>query len=72
MDKKEKKHLELTIKNILYYVDDKKEQEKIIEILKKYNGKFPDSKIKDFFDKIIYSTKQDYFDKIDTLIKEEI
>ena len=70
MDKKEKLRLELQIKQILYYVENKTEQEKMIAILEKYNDKMPDSKLKDFFDKWVKKTKKDYFDKVDFLLKD--
>lgn len=70
MKKKDRKHLELTVKNILYYVEDKVEQERMLQILEEYNNKLPDSKFKDFLDKIVYKSKKDYFDKIDHLISD--
>ena len=63
MDKKEKNQLKLTIMNVLYYVDEKSEQDKMITILEKYNARFVDSKFKDFLDKLIKNTKEDYFEK---------
>ena len=42
----------------------------MLNILEKYNKKLPDSKFKDFFDRIIYKSKKDYFDKIDNLISD--
>ncbi|MDD4157607.1 MAG: hypothetical protein PHY08_13660 [Candidatus Cloacimonetes bacterium] len=70
MDKKEKNQLKLTIMNVLYYVDEKSEQDKMITILEKYNARFVDSKFKDFLDKLIKNTKKDYFEKVDYLIKD--
>lgn len=70
MDKKEKNQLKLTIMNVLYYVDEKSEQDKMIAILEKYNARFIDSKFKDFLDKLIKSTKKDYYEKVDYLLKD--
>lgn len=70
MDKKEKNQLKLTIMNVLYYVDDKAEQDKMIAILEKYNARFPDSKLKDIIDKFIKNTKKDYYAKVDFLLKD--
>ena len=70
MDKKEKKQLEVSIKNILYFVEGKNEQDKMIAILDKYNAKMPDPKIKDWFDKIIRKSKRDYYEIVDFLIKD--
>jgi len=70
MDKKEKSRLKLRIMNMLYYLDDVKEQDKMISILVTYNSKFRDTKFKDLIDKIIMSTKKDYFEKVDYLLKD--
>ena len=42
---KEKANWEVTLKNILYYVDEN-EQDKVISILEKYEKKIPDGKMK--------------------------
>lgn len=67
---KEKANLEITLKNILYFIDDEKEQEKVIEILKKYEERFPDSRIKNFFQRHILNSKNDYYSKVDYLVKD--
>lgn len=48
---------EITLKNILYYIEGEKEQQKVIDILNKYEAKIQDNKIKNCFQKIIYNTK---------------
>jgi len=70
MDRKQKKQLELTIKNILYFIEDTNEQKRMIAILQKYNDELPDSWIKDRFQKLILSTKSNYFEIIDFLIND--
>ena len=67
MEKKEKKHLKLTAKNILYYVEPE-EQVRMVKVLEKYEEKIEHSRFKAFFNMILYSTKNDYFDKIDFLL----
>jgi len=68
VDKKEKKQLEVQIKQILYFVENKTEQGKMIAILEEYNNKIPDGGLKDKIQKWIGKTKKDYFDKADFLV----
>jgi NADPH-dependent glutamate synthase beta subunit-like oxidoreductase len=68
VDKKEKKQLEVQIKQILYFVENKTEQGKMIAILEEYNNKIPDGGLKDKIQKWIGKTKKDYFDKVDFLV----
>lgn len=67
---KEKAKWEVTLKNILYYIDDEKEQQKVLEILGRYEAKLLDNKLKNFFQKIIFSTKTDYYSKVDYLVDD--
>lgn len=66
----EKASWELTLKNILYYIEDPAEQEKMLGILKKYNDLLPDEKIKEAIQNFILSKKKNYYDKVDYLIKD--
>ena len=70
MDKKEKARLELTIKNILYYIEDETEQAKMIEILMRFESQLKDTKLKNIFDKWILSSKKNYYDKVDHLVDD--
>ena len=70
MSNKEKANWELTLKNILYYIEDTKEQEKMIGILNKYNDMLPDGKIKDSIQKFFLNSKKSYYDKVDYLIDD--
>ena len=70
MSDKLKAQWEVTLKNILYYVEDSTEQDKMLGILKKYNDQLPDGKLKDTWEKIILSTKKSYYDKVDYLISD--
>lgn len=56
--KKEKKLLELDIKRIIYPVDSKELQERIIIILRQFELTISEGKVKRFIDKIVYSTKK--------------
>ena len=67
---KEKANWELTLKNILYFIEDQKEQEKVINILIKYEQKIPDGKIKNYFQKLGLNSKKDYYSKIDYLVDD--
>ena len=66
---KEKAQWEVTLKNILYYVDEN-EQDKVLEILKKYEEKIPDNRIKNFLQKKILNSKKDYYSKVDYLVDD--
>lgn len=68
MNKKEKKQLELQIKQILYFVEKKEEQDKMINLLTEYNDKLPDGKFKDGFQKWALKFKNDYYDRVDHLV----
>lgn len=70
MKNAEKASWELTLKNILYYIEDSAEQEKMLGILKKYNDLLPDEKIKEAIQNFILSKKKNYYDKVDYLIKD--
>lgn len=67
---KEKANWEVTLKNILYYIDNEKEQQKVLDILSKYEAKIQDGKIKNLFQKYIFKTKKDYYEKVDYLIED--
>ena len=69
-EKKEKAQLETQIKNILYFVEDNSEQQKMIGILTKTCDQLPDGKLKDGFQKFIYSTKTTYYEKVDYLVRD--
>lgn len=66
---KEKASLELTLKNILYYVPESKHTE-IINILRKYEEKIPDSKLKNLIQKIVLKRHNDYYEQVDLLVKD--
>lgn len=66
---KEKANWEMTLKNILYYVDEN-DQQRVLDILVKYEKKITDSKLKDCFQKIIFHTKKDYYSKVDLLVHD--
>ena len=70
MDKKEKLRLQTQIMQILCYVDEKSEQDKMIAILEKYEAKMPDAKIKDWFDKLKKKFTKDYYSMIELLVKD--
>lgn len=71
MSNKEKANLELTLKNLLYCVDDANEQNKMISILEEYNDKLPDGKVKDWLQKLFLKmTKKDYYSKVDYLVDD--
>ena len=67
---KEKANWEMTLKNILYFIDDSKEQEKVISILIKYESKIEDNKIKNIIQKHILNSKKDYYDKVNYLVDD--
>lgn len=67
---REQANWEITLKNILYYIEDETEQQKVIDILIKYEKKIEDNKIKNCFQKVIYQSKKDYYSKVDFLIKD--
>ena len=67
---KEKGTWELRVKNILYSIENKKEQEQILEILHKYEEKIPDGKLKNLFQKMFLKRKKDYYSKVDYLIDD--
>lgn len=66
---KEKANWEMTLKNILYYVDEN-DQQRVLDILVKYEEKIPDNKIKNFIQKIILKSKKDYYSKVDYLVDD--
>lgn len=70
MSSKEKANYELTLKNLLYFVTDEIEQNKMIAILNEYNDQLPDGRIRDLFQKLIYNTKKDYYAKVDYLVDD--
>ncbi len=70
MKNTEKANWEVTLKNILYYIEDSTEQDKMLGILIKYNNELPDGKVKDSIQNFILSKKKDYYDKVDYLIKD--
>ncbi len=70
MSSKEKANLELTLKNILYCVEEQEEQEKMLGILEEYNNKLPDGKIKDWFQRLFLKAKKDYYSKVDFLVDD--
>lgn len=59
----------MTLKNILYYVDEN-DQQRVLDILVKYEEKIPDNKIKNFIQKIILKSKKDYYSKVDYLVDD--
>lgn len=70
MKNNEKASWELTLKNILYYVEDTNDQEEMLGILNKYNDKLPDGKLKDSAQKFFYKHKKSYYEKVDFLIDD--
>ena len=70
MEKKEKKQIEVMLKHILYFIEDPKEQNRVIEILENCESKMGDSRFKNNFDKIIKKFKNNYFDLIDHLVSD--
>lgn len=69
MRNKDKANWELTLKNILYFVDEG-EQENMLTILKKYNDQLPDGPIKDWFQKLKLNAKKTYYEKVDYLVED--
>ena len=68
---KDKANIELILKNILYYVEDEHEQQKMIDILEKYNNMLPDGKYKDKVQTAYYKVaKKDYYEKVDFLVRD--
>ena len=67
---KEKYQIEATLKNILYFIDDVKEQEKMLEILQNYNNSMPDGKLRDALQKGLLKAKKDYYSKVDFLVND--
>lgn len=70
MGNKEKYQIEATLKNLLYFVEDKQEQDRMISVLEKYNGLMPDNKVADWLQKQWYKTKNDYYSKVDFLVND--
>ena len=70
MNNKDKANWELTLKNILYYIDNPADQDKMIEILNKYNDMLPDGKLKDTVQKFLLKGKKTYYEKVDFLIDD--
>lgn len=70
MKEKEKANWELTLKNILYFVEDESDREEMLCILEKYNERLPDGKIRDKFQKYILSKKKTYYEKVDYLVDD--
>lgn len=70
MKNAEKASWELTLKNILYYIEDPAEQEKMLGILNKYNDMLPDGKFKDAVQKFFLKGKKTYYEKVDYLIDD--
>ncbi|MDE6240979.1 MAG: hypothetical protein K2M08_01000 [Anaeroplasmataceae bacterium] len=70
MDKKERKQIEVTLKNILYFIDDSEEQQRVIKVLENCENKMPDSKIKNAIDRIIKKFKTDYYSIVDHLVDD--
>lgn len=66
---KEKANWEMTLKNILYYVNES-DQQSVLDILIKYEEKLPDSRIKDCIQKFILKSKKDYYSKVDYLVDD--
>ena len=66
----EKKRLMITIKNILYFVEDKKERDRLLSILEKYNDMLPDSKFKDMIDKFRKKFTIDYYGMVDYFVDD--
>ena len=70
MNIKEKANCELTLKNILYYIEDPAAQDKMIGILNKYNDMLPDGKFKELVQKFFQKGKKTYYEKVDYLIED--
>lgn len=71
MDKKQRKRAELTLKNLLYYIDDQNKQKEVIALLDDCESKMNDSKLKNRIDDIIRKFKEnDYFDLVDFLVDD--
>ena len=66
---KEKADIEFTLKNILYFVDDE-DKERVIEILEKYEEEIPDNLVVDFLQKCKRKRIEDYYDKVDYLVRD--
>lgn len=69
MKNKDKANWEITLKNILYFVDES-EQSKMIETLNKYNNQLPDGPVKDWLQKVKLDTRKTYYDKVDCLVHD--
>ena len=54
----------------MYFIEDQKEQEKVINILIKYEEKIPDGKIKNYFQRLVLNSKKDYYAKVDHLVDD--
>ena len=68
---KDKANMELILKNILYYIEDEQEQQKMIAILEKYNKLLPDGKYRDKVQTAYYKVaKKDYYEKVDFLVRD--
>lgn len=70
MANKQKAKWEVALKEILYFVEEPEEQNRMVEVLKKYNDQLPDSKLRDGLQKLILNAKKDYYDKVDYLIDD--
>ena len=70
MNNKDKANWELTLKNILYYIENPADQDKMIDILNKYNDMLPDGKLKDAVQKFLLKGKKTYYEKVDFLIND--
>jgi len=68
--KKEKKMFELDIKKIIYPIEKKELQEQVITILRQFELSVYEIGLKRWLDKILYSTKHDYYDKVDFILKD--
>ena len=53
MSNKQKAQWEVALKQILYFVEEPEEQNRMVEILKKYNDQLPDGKLRDGLQKLI-------------------
>lgn len=69
MKNKDKAKWEVTLKNILYFVNEN-DRENMLKILNKYNDQLPDGKFKDLIQKTILNTKKSYYEKVDFLIDD--
>lgn len=70
MEKKERKQIEVTLKSILYFIDDEKDRKKVLDILINCEHQMGDSKWKNKIDEKILRFKTNYYDKIDFLIED--